>query len=315
MNTYKTFAFGMAISLAAALAGCQSETGSTDVEDISSAARLRVNIIGGGHATRSIVEGDMLPYESYYTIHAMAGNSTNTIPFGFGVPVWYNDGTSRLLEEVPIMRGYDVPVFAIYPKSDGSATETYIDGRKCIDYMWGKSIDEEGNLAYANAENPWVNLKFSHMMSRITIRIKKDAENPDSYKFTSLSLGGDSENAYRYGYANLMTQEIFEKRYGEREQIEGLWGQDGSNYYIDGSEDVVTVDFTVIPSETVWDFTMVYNFNDTKRTTSLPLTSYESGQQYIFNCTISKHEEAYLEITSVEIRPWDTQEMPELKVE
>lgn len=305
----------LALGLTALLSGCQSQTECK--ADFAKEVELQVNVAGVG-TRATLVEGTTLPDECNYFIFPMSGDSQDRYVYwdysDSPAVVEYKNGKSTIVEPGKIILPNDsvVPVYAFFGSWPDHVREVWIDGTQQTDYLWGKSVDSDGNLDYASVSHPEVNIQFDHVMARITLnfRLGESMEQTDYYKLDP-KLAGDSEGSYRDGYVNIITQEFINKDYGKYEELkpiikDGNYGL-GHNY----KNDVVTCDYLVIPSETVW---YIHEPGIGDGWFSLPATNYESGRQYIFNITIDKGDEG-LRISIPDIVPWQDNVMPELEVE
>lgn len=311
MNKKSIYALAAGIALSVTLPSCQSDkdtpTGSTPE---SSGVALQVNSssIFGGDTRSGIVEGESLPDNCDYVLFALDRDTVNYIYTGeYALVHHMHDRDSVIYPSEGIMLpSLNVPatILAFYP-------EGYTDhvDYACLntldreDFMWGTAVDRDGQPMYASEENPAVNILFEHILARITLKIKRGENNQDSYKFTDFTLGGDYENSYRTAYANLRQRTISNHDYEDLKPIPGIWEK---YYFNEDQNDVVTVDFLVIPSNTTWVLDMTYDFSDYHLVANLPQTNYESGNQYIFNVTIDKEVDntPYLRISDVKVTPW-----------
>ncbi len=293
------FKAGMAMSLCiATLATACSDKITESDSPLDTKVPLEISV-EGINKTRSIITGTMLPDTCEFAVFYDSP---------YSVKVDYRKGKCTL--NTPIILGKeqrDIPVYAVYPYVPGievdiNTSESQIDYRSCI------SVDPNRGTFYPYAESPKASIVFNNVLARVTINIHKDASIDQDYKLPDIFLGGDDENAYRSAMY-LPSDNYFE--YWDNSPANNIKGElkDG-NYLLDTPEDMITVDFLVIPSTTTWQLN-IRDLSDAWY--SLPATKYESGKQYIFDCVITDKEPVYLQISECEIRPWETTEMPELE--
>lgn len=303
-NLNKVMAIAVGLSIAA------TSCNSYDMPDKSlklSDTPLEIDLLGV-KGTRSIIQGTAFPNDSVFSVFSFIGNTMTPVDGENAARVTYSD--KKCVFETPVLlpESADVSVYATYPyveKLDGK--EIFVDTKKQIDYLAGYGCDANGEMKYANTGSPSVNIRFEHILSRITLNIHKDSNMGQSFKIPTISLGGDSEKSYRSAYYNLIDKCIAGGYYDGYVNIKGEIKD--NKYWIETTDDVVTVDFLVIPSETTWSlFIDEINHN----WLGLPSRVYEPGKQYIFDCVISADNE--LTISECEIKPWENTDMPELEI-
>lgn len=303
---------GIALAMCLPLLSWSCDNRSEDIPSSDNAGKsdvaLNVNVLGL-NGTRSVITGTTLPDSCAYSVYAYDGDSKSFLYHGNGVNVRYRGGVSVMDSVVIIPEAVNVPVYAVYPyigrlDGDGFRVET----KTQTDYLRGCCVGADGNMSYATVENPTVNITFDHILSRITLNIRKDKSVEQSYKFSDISLGGDSEGSYRSAYFRLVDNKFeAEGSYDDYYNVVGEL-KDGK-YYIGTADDVVTVDFLVIPSSTMW-YVRIPGFDP--QWVELPKRTFESGKQYVYDCVIKK--DATLSISECIIKPWDKTEMPEVEI-
>lgn len=290
------------------VASCSSED---EVTATGKQVPLEIQV-SGVQTTRSIVEGTTLPEGSKYGIFAMNGDGMNIIDNGMNVPVDYIKGTSTLNWNVYLPSGAEVPVYAYYPYNANYASSDYvmqmpIDVTTQTDYLYGYSADSEKNLMYVKDTQPKASIYFKHALARVTMKIKKAAENEKSYKFPYISL----LNVDKSGYMNIREHGI----------INGVSGTTNltakpSEYGIDNAESEIVVDFLVMPGNTEGkNITMNMSDNissfENGLSAAVPATNWRAGQQYTYAVTIKNNA---LDMSSAEISPWENNEQGGIEV-
>lgn len=289
-------------ALALLAVSCSQEAITPDQPRTGEPVALQVNVLGV--KTRALMEGDTIPDGTKFSLFVKDA-AGKFLDDGCNVPVTWQNGKAETAK--PIMLWGDeekLSVFAGYPDS-----VTYTDGTMSVnainreDYLWASSKE------YAGYDNPTVDLLFTHIMARITLRVSRtdfDQLNQD-YDKVEFYLGGDLEGQYRTATANLATQELSDFTYGQYENIKAI----GDDYMLYPDQTVVR-DFLVIPSTTTWQFYMAAT--NVQGWYYLPERTYQSGQQYIYDVVIGA-KGATLKVKTVEIKPWVENEMPEINVQ
>lgn len=271
---------------------CSDVTNDVKGDDNKKTA-LEVSVAGIGD-TRTVITGNTLPDNSRF---ALFFNSSSS------VGVNYNNGTCTL--ESPVLleeQNSETQVYAIYPYVP--SVEVDIDTSVSQDdYLSGIGVDSNGATLYPTIDRPRAFIQFEHILARITVNIRKDASIEGYYKISSVFLGGDDDTAYRVAQYVPYTNKF---QYIDNDPSKNIRGtREDDKYLLDTAEDVVTVDFLVIPSETTWQMNLI----DISNTWwALPRANYEPGKQYIYDCVI---RDGYkLSISKSEIVSWDTTTMP-----
>ena len=265
---------------------------------------LQVEVAGVQAKGRAIVEGTTLPNESSYGIFAYYGNSSTLAK---NVKVNYSNGTSTLTQNVFLPENNDVSVYAYYPYMTDMAAEKYqIQSASQIDYLYGYSADSDNKLGYVNEAQPKASIYFRHAMARVTLKVKKAADNENSYKLPYVSLMNVKKNGYLYIKESAVidcsgTEELIAKP---------------DNYVLEAVDDEIVVDFLVLPMNTAEQpVTLGLGSNATNwdLTANIPNVTWVSGQQYTYTVTVSKGE--LLDISNAVIFPWDVSEKDGLNID
>ena len=276
---------GIAVSAMAllALASCSNE----DAGSLSSSAQDRVplQVSVENAATRGIITGTTLPDDCSYRIYAYSRNSeTNyeALNNQSGSTVQYQKGVSRI-DDNPIYLpedGSDVQVVALYGGITGSYDNLWVNKIKLSekaqeDYLVGVNTNK------VNKSNPKANLAFTHVMSRVTLNIKRAKDNTNSYKIPEVTINNLAFDAYM----------------DVREGKPIINGVDNSqnfilpvkidDYVLDDSAKVITADFLVLPTE---QENITIKLDGFSQEIKLPISNFEMGQQYTFNVVIGKNK-------------------------
>lgn len=276
---------GIAVSAMAllTLASCSNE----DAGSLSSSAQDRVplQVSVEKAATRGIITGTTLPDDCSYRIYAYSRNSeTNyeALNNQSGSTVQYQKGVSRI-DDNPIYLpedGSDVQVVALYGGITGSYDDLRVNKIKLSekaqeDYLVGVNTNK------VNKANPKANLAFTHVMSRVTLNIKRAKDNTNSYKIPEVTINNLAADAY-------MDVE------GGQPVIYGVNNSQNFNlpikiddYVLDDSSKVITADFLVLPAA---QENITVKLDGFSQEIKLPISNFEMGQQYSFNVVIGKNK-------------------------
>lgn len=267
---------------------------------------LEVNLLGV-QESRSILQGSTFPNDSIFGVYTFLGNTMEPVKDGKPARVTYIDNKCLFDSPILLPESADVSVYAFYPYAEYLfVNEIFIDSKTQIDYLAGYGVDNDGKFTYANPYTPSVNIRFEHCLARVTLNIHKD-KGMDSYKIPSVSLGGDGEKSYRSAYYDAALRRFFEFRYDSYPLLKGEFKD--NKYWLETEEDVVIVDFLVIPSETIWS---IFIDEIYPNWWNLPMCAYESGKQYIYDCVIGAGNK--ITISECEIKPWENNDMPEVEI-
>lgn len=276
---------GIAVSAMAllTLASCSNE----DAGSLSPSAQDRVplQVSVENAATRGIITGTTLPDDCSYRIYAYSRNSeTNyeALNNQSGSTVQYQKGVSRI-DDNPIYLpedGSDVQVVALYGGISGSYDDLWVNKIKLSekaqeDYLVGVNTNK------VNKSNPKANLAFTHVMSRVTLNIRRAKDNTNNYKIPEVTINNLAFDAYM----------------DVREGKPIINGVDNSqnfilpvkidDYVLDDSAKVITADFLVLPTE---QENITVKLDGFSQEIKLPISNFEMGQQYSFNVVIGKNK-------------------------
>lgn len=276
---------GIAVSAMAllTLASCSNE----DAGSLSPSAQDRVplQVSVEKAATRGIITGTTLPDDCSYRIYAYSRNSeTNyeALNNQRGSTVHYQKGVSRI-DDNPIYLpedGSDVQVVALYGGITGSYDNLWVNKIELSekaqeDYLVGINTNK------VNKSNPKANLAFIHVMSRVTLNIKRAKDNTNSYKIPEVTINNLAFDAY------------MDVREG-KPVINGVNNSQDFNlpikiddYVLDDSSKVITADFLVLPTE---QENITVKLDGFSQEIKLPISNFEMGQQYSFNVVIGKNK-------------------------
>lgn len=276
---------GIAVSAMAllTLASCSNEDAGSLLPSAQDRVPLQVSVEDA--ATRGIITGTTLPDDCNYRIYAYSTNSeTNyeALNNQRGSTVHYQKGVSRI-DDNPIYLpedGSDVQVVALYGGISGSYDNLWVNKIELSekaqeDYLVGINTNK------VNKSNPKANLAFTHVMSRVTLNIKRAKDNTNSYKIPEVTINNLAFDAY------------MDVREG-KPVINGVNNSQDFNlpikiddYVLDDSSKVITADFLVLPTE---QENITVKLDGFSQEIKLPISNFEMGQQYSFNVVIGKNK-------------------------
>lgn len=296
----------VSLMLAVMMMACESQISDKPTSNDPNSL-LQVDVKGLKSMTRSAIIGDTLPDSSHFSLYLTKANSTTLIDEAFNVDTFYSNGKCELSQNVSLNGVGDAFVYAFYPYSlYGHPYEMKIDAMSQTDYLWGRGEDANGNQAYVNENQPKASIAFEHIMALISLRIHRSADNNSDYYIPSIDLYGDGENQFREAYINVLEREFIWKGYSQYDPIVATL----STTTLDENNDLILADFLVIPSKTQWGLRVNFSGEYQYFWDVLPEIDYQSGQRYIYDCTISGNDSIYLTIEKCEILPWENTEMP-----
>ena len=276
---------GIAMSAMAllTLASCSNEDAGSLLPSAQDRVPLQVSVENA--ATRGIITGTTLPDDCSYRIYAYSTNSeTNyeALNNQSGSTVQYQKGVSRI-DDNPIYLpedGSDVQVVALYGGITGSYDKLWVNKIELSvkdqeDYLVGVNTNK------VNKTNPKANLAFTHVMSRVTLNIKRAKDNTNAYKIPEVTINNLAFDAY------------MDVRDG-KPVINGVNNSQNFNlpikiddYVLDDSAKVITADFLVLPTE---QENITIKLDGFSQEIKLPIFNFQMGQQYSFNVVIGKNK-------------------------
>ncbi len=282
MNILKNMA--MSATLLLSLVSCSSE----DAGNMSSLKLSKVPLqlsVENDVASRGVVDGTTLPDNSTYNIYVYSKNEATKYEAlnnaNYGSTVLYKDGISQI-DDNPIYLpedGSDVQVVALYGGISGNyanlrVNKIELSTKKQEDYLVGV------NTNTVNKFYPKASLAFTHVMSRITLNIKKAEDNSNAYKIPSVTLN------------NVIGEAVLEVEGGSPYlswigDVTTSISVQPTDYELYNSSDVVTVDFLVLPTEQQ-EITVKVQLDGIEQEIKLPTTYFQMGQQYTYNVVIGK---------------------------
>ena len=260
-------------------ASCSSEDANEEKAEVSKSP-LKIHVAGVA-TTKSFYEDTKLPDECEYTIFI----ENDGIEF-YDIPVKYVKGESYISRNIYITR--ESSVGAVY--CDG---ENLVIKDGVIELNPAKQQDILVAYSDVRPSNPQVSLMFKHIMSRVALRIFKTPENNRIYEFGTAVVDGLTHGDYCLFYD---TVELLDKS-------TSIKLEPTEKSYIETETDVVEYDFLTVPQ---YASDLKFDISGSLTTVlTLPQTYLKAGNKYVFNAVLTGNN---LEIQSVEVEPWTSEE-------
>ena len=183
----------LAITSGFLFASCSSEDANGE-KTATGKSPLKINVAGVA-TTKSFFEGNMLPDEcEYYIFLHNDGMDLNNSD----IPVQYAKGESRISRPVFITR--ESTVGAVYCDRN----KVVVDGNVIV---LNTTDQQDVLVAYSNVipSYPEVSLMFKHIMSRVSLRITKSADNNRTYDKFGTAEVVDAPLGYYYLFSDKVT--------------------------------------------------------------------------------------------------------------
>ncbi len=271
----------MSATLLLTMVSCSSDDTSIVSSQKLSKVPLQVSVENGA-TSRGVVEGTTLPDNSTYRIYAYSKNSETkyeALNHLEGSAVRYKDGVSQI-DDNPIYLpedGSDVQVVALYGGIIGyydqmQVHQVALSTKEQEDYLVGV------NTNTVNKSNPSASLAFTHVMSRITLNIRKAADIDKYYKIPTITINNLAATAklQTEGGHPYLTDVDATHNLSLPVKI--------SDYLLETASDVITVDFLVLPIE---QNGITIKLDGVEQEIKLPTTYFQMGQQYKFNLILT----------------------------
>ena len=241
---------------------------------------LKINVAGVA-TTKSFFEGNMLPDEcEYYIFLHNDGMDLNNSD----IPVQYAKGESRISRPVFITR--ESTVGAVYCDRN----KVVVDGNVIV---LNTTDQQDVLVAYSNVipSYPEVSLMFKHIMSRVSLRITKSADNNRTYDKFGTAEVVDAPLGYYYLFSDKVTP---------INQYTTLKVEPKDKSYIETATDVVEYDFLMLPQSSS-GLKMNVNCSSFNSTINFSKLTLLAGNKYVLDAVIKGND---LEIQSVSVEPW-----------
>ena len=281
MKRYRNILAMTAIAVMAGLLSVSCSSDNANEEKVAEAkSPLKINVAGVA-TTKSFFEGNQLPDECVYYISIY----NDGIDYdSYDIPVEYFKGSNNITR--PVFITMESVVGAVYCDRE----KVIVDGG----YIVLNAADQEDVLvAYSDVypNRPEVSLMFQHIMSRVTLRITKSADNNRTYNnFGTAEVSGVASGYYRLFYDKVETTD----------NKTTLKVEPKDKGYIETATDVVEYDFLMLPQSSS-GLKMNVNCSSFNSTINFSKLTLLAGNKYVLDAVIKGND---LEIQSVSVEPW-----------
>ena len=283
MKRYRNILAMTAIAVMAGLLSVSCSSDNANEEKVAEAnSPLKINVAGVA-TTKSFFEGNQLPDECVYYISIY----NDGIDYdSYDIPVEYVKGSNNITR--PVFITMESVVGAVYCDRG----KVIVDGGVIV---LNAADQEDVLVAYSdvNPNRPEVSLMFQHIMSRVTLRITKSADNNRTYdNFGTAEVSGVASGYYHLFYDQVETTD----------NKTALKVEPKDKGYIETATDVVEYDFLVLPQSS--DMKMNISCSSLKTTIYFSSSTFKAGKKYVYDAVIKGNN---LEIQSVSVEPWDSE--------
>lgn len=194
-------------------------------------------------------------------------------------------------------------VYAYYPYSSSytSASSITYDASSQTDYLMGYSDDGTGILDYVDNQQPTANILFNHALARVTLNIKKSAENSNAGYLSSITLG----NVASSGTVNLLQHTSTGSTTLGAVSIAA-----GSTL---SATEEQTFDILVAPTSSLESSYLYLNVDGESISVAIPTNKAEewvAGKQYVYSVTVG--ENSNVKISEADIKLWNNNQQSEI---
>lgn len=263
-------------------------------ETAGSPVPLELTVSGIG--TRAVIDGTALPDPCSYGVFVIGAGGQEVAT---NVRVDYENGVSTPVAPIYLPQpNMDYQVMAYYPYEEN---QPYVES-----VTWG-SIENQTDCLYVNPvtvgqDYPKASLHFRHALTRVTLRIRKDASNTNDYHLTGAGIA----NSFDAAYFDLRNAE-FVKQSGFASPFAAVDS--------DLSQECVA-DVLVFPMDlnaVSQDVGLMLWFADGQQAyAQIPRTVWEMGQQYTYEVVVN--DAGAISVGEAVITPWENNEEPGITV-
>lgn len=299
---------------ALALVGCSADVTEPVHNPGTGEAFLNIRSVNINR-TRTIIDGTEFADSSQYLLCCYDSKISWQFITNDPVPVTIVNGKSEISRPIPLGTK-PIDVLGVYPEEvQWESDYGFIVYPGTTDYMVAHAT-RDGEKVQPSAENTVIDLKFEHVMSRITLRVKDTRLQGDEYnKIGELYLGSNGREQAPHIYYKITSGKYEPMGTSTEVVVRGT----NDNYLLYPGT-VCNYDFLVVPSTPnqgeeplVWDFRL--SAGDINGWYQLPATAYAPGSQYTFDIVIEQKEQGpALVISQAQIYPWVITDIPEIKV-
>lgn len=278
------------------LAACNN-----DDEQVSTTDNVALQVSVKNCLTRSIITGSSLSEDSQMGIY-VADKDNNVSNYNVKGTV---KGDYCLLTNTVSLTDEPSYVYAYYPYSSSynNATAIPYDATEQTDILMGYSDDGTGILDYVDKQNPTANMLLTHALARVTLNVKKAAENSNAGELTLVGLN----NVANSGTINLLEHS------SNGDSNLGTISLATSTTLT--ANDEATFDLLVAPTPSLSASQLVLTVDGETIYVSIPTTratEWTAGKQYKY--TVIVGENSNVKISDAEINLWNNNQQEEITI-
>ena len=274
------------------LAACNNEDG----ENNSPLAPLEVNVVS--NPERSVIEGTVLPFQTSFGLFGVSSaEATQADTEINNLSVYYNGQCT--LSETVLLDEQPCYLKAYYPYSEQVSNGVMdIDVHDQTDVLLGESV-REGESAYANNEQPKVDIAFRHALTRLTFRVSRTHAYGDDFHLSAQLL----YPLYTTAKVDVVTQRLMPENLDEATLP----------ISVEVTRDPSVFDVIVIPMESGEPKRgmVLYDDNHQGQWIDLPTSEWKPGQQYTYEVIFDAD---HVIVSEAVITPWETTIIPESEI-
>lgn len=270
-----------------------------DAETKADQSTLQINV--KGCLTRSVITSTSLDENSQLGV--FVADKSNSVNYSNVRGVVKGDYC--LLDHTIALTKEPSYVYAYYPYSSSYSDATAItyDATSQTDFLIGYSDDGHGILDYVDSTEPTANMLLSHALARVTLNVKKSAENSNSGDITSVAL----YNVSTTGTANLLQHSSI----GSTE----LGTISISTSATLSTTEETTFDLLVAPTASLESAILQMTIDGSSYSVAIPTTratEWEAGKQYVYSVEVG--ENSNVKINNTDITLWNNNIQDEIVI-
>jgi len=260
---------------------------------------LQINV--KGCLTRSVITTSSLDENSQLGV--FVADKSNSVNYSNVRGVIKGDYC--LLDQTIALNEEPRYVYAYYPYSTGYSDATAItyDATSQTDFLIGYSDDGHGILDYVDSTEPTANLLLSHALARVTLNVKKSADNNNDGYVTRVAL----DNVSTSGTANLL------QHASTGSTLLGSISISTSSTL--SSTDETTFDLLVAPTASLDSTNLQMTIDGSTYSVAIPTTratEWEAGKQYVYSVEVG--ESSNVKINNTDITLWNNNMQSEITI-
>lgn len=196
-------------------------------------------------------------------------------------------------------------VYAYYPYSSTRSNISAIayDATSQTDFLMGYSEDGKGMLDYVDSSNPTADMVLSHALARVTLNMKKSADNANDGVISNIAL----VNVATSGTIDLLQHTSVGNSTPGTISV--------STYTTLSSTSEIPLDILVAPTTSLDSTSLRITIDGESYSVAIPTTratEWEAGKQYIY--TVEVDEKSNVKIDDPDIQLWNNNVQDEITI-